>query len=498
MCTQLTVVHYLLPLDTSDSTEKIVNKYLERRKTPQYQAGKWQLCGLGIGAVIAGEFSGWNFGIATAGYKGFWVSNVLAALLYINLALCLAELACAIPVVGGTTAFCRAVFGNITGYFIGYIELFGYLCFMTFVCISICDLISHQTGLSDESWPIIWLIMLIITYIIVAHYNELSWKLICILAMVCLLEIFAFVLYAMSVADESNLYVGWPQDTEPNTGWGLGGIGIIQGVFSAAWWYTGFECVVHATKETSKPIKNIPFALIVSSLTFLLCAIFLTYFNVVVPPGAGILSASVFPMNDALIAATGGKHESAWVWILYPNLVLALLAYSWCSSRQSWALSRVGYMPQAISVTSEKGVPRRGVAYGCILTYILLLILFAFIQRGALDYGKVVTVSLDIILLCALTTYSWAAITYIGFTLFFPDAPRPFKNPFGIYSAGFLLFISVLVALVKIMTNGSTALVVILIYFVVNSFYFFFMQKMHLIPTEESLMKQFWEEYREY
>jgi ethanolamine permease len=301
----------------------------------------------------------------------------------------------------------------------------------------------------------------------------------------------------MRVADETYLEVGWPEGTEPNTGWGLGLIGILQGVFSSAWWYTGYECVVHATKETNKPIKNIPFTLIVASLVFVICSVTITYFNCVVPPGAGVTTASVFPFVDVLVHATGG-NEKAWRLIVYPSFITAILAYAWCSSRQVWALSRVGYMPQAISVTSKDGVPRRALAYSCIITFVMLMIIYVFIKKDGLELTRVLTLAMDICLLCALTTYVWIGITYIGFTLFFADAPRPFKNPFGLYSAGYLLFISTTIALVKIMVNAQTALLSIILYFLLNSFYFFFIQKMRLIPTEETLMKQFWAEYREY
>jgi ethanolamine permease len=474
----------------------MVDLYLARRKTPVFLAGKWQLLGLGLGAVLAGSFSGWAFGLITAGYDGFWVSIGLSIIMYVNLALCLAELACAIPVVGGITAFCRAVFGNIAGYFIGYVELFGYLGFMAFLVLTLSQLITDQTGLNTHLWPLLWIFMLIPLYILMSYYNSLSWKTMLTLSLVCMVQLFAFILYAMRYADETYIYKDWPEDTDMH--WGKGLIGIISSIFSTAWFFTGFECIVHATKETDKPIKNIPFVLIVCSITFCILAVAITYFNCTIAPGGGVVSGALFPILEAMDAATGYKHRYAWEWMLYPTTILNLITATWTASRQVWALARVGYMPQLFAVVPSHGTPARAIGVSCVLTYVILFILYRFIEAGKLAIDRVEVIYTDIVLLCAFAAYACTAITYIGFSLFFPNAPRPFKNPFGIYSAGLLMFIAVSASLVKIMTDGHIAIIAILIFFGLNSFYFFVLQGMHLVPTEESMMQQFWAEYRDY
>ncbi len=40
-------------------------------------AGFWGLWGLGVAAVISGDFSGWNFGIGGAGWGGFLIATVI-------------------------------------------------------------------------------------------------------------------------------------------------------------------------------------------------------------------------------------------------------------------------------------------------------------------------------------------------------------------------------------------------------------------------------------
>ena len=47
-------------------------------------AGFWGLWGLGVAAVISGDFSGWNFGIGGAGWGGFLIATVIVTLMYVG------------------------------------------------------------------------------------------------------------------------------------------------------------------------------------------------------------------------------------------------------------------------------------------------------------------------------------------------------------------------------------------------------------------------------
>ena len=49
------------------SYQKVDSKYFENRQLKRH-AGVWSLWALGVGAVISGEFSGWNLGLATGGW----------------------------------------------------------------------------------------------------------------------------------------------------------------------------------------------------------------------------------------------------------------------------------------------------------------------------------------------------------------------------------------------------------------------------------------------
>ena len=80
--------------------------YFESRGLRRY-AGVWSLWALGVGAVISGDFFGWNFGLAAGGFGGLLVATVIVAAMYVSLCYCIAEMSPALPHTGGAYSFAR-------------------------------------------------------------------------------------------------------------------------------------------------------------------------------------------------------------------------------------------------------------------------------------------------------------------------------------------------------------------------------------------------------
>ena len=55
------------------------SSYYEKRELKR-TAGVWGLWGLAVAAVISGDFSGWNFGIAAGGFGGLLVAFAILTL----------------------------------------------------------------------------------------------------------------------------------------------------------------------------------------------------------------------------------------------------------------------------------------------------------------------------------------------------------------------------------------------------------------------------------
>lgn len=92
--------------------------YFEGRKLRRY-AGVGSLWALGVGAVISGDFFGWNFGLAAGGFGGLLIATCIITLMYLGLCFSIAEMSTALPHTGGAYSFARSAMGPWGAYVTG-------------------------------------------------------------------------------------------------------------------------------------------------------------------------------------------------------------------------------------------------------------------------------------------------------------------------------------------------------------------------------------------
>jgi amino acid transporter len=78
--------------------------YFERRQLRRH-AGVGSLWALGVGAVISGDFFGWNFGLAAGGFSGLLVATGIITWMYAGLCFSIAEMSPALPHTGGAYSY---------------------------------------------------------------------------------------------------------------------------------------------------------------------------------------------------------------------------------------------------------------------------------------------------------------------------------------------------------------------------------------------------------
>ena len=81
---------------------------------------------LGVGAVISGHYSGWNFGLAN-GWGSMLVALFIIAAMYWGLIFSLAEMSPALPHTGAAYSFARSAMGPWGGMFTGLAESIEYV-----------------------------------------------------------------------------------------------------------------------------------------------------------------------------------------------------------------------------------------------------------------------------------------------------------------------------------------------------------------------------------
>lgn len=107
------------------SYDQVGDEYLQNRKLRK-SAGWILLWALGVGAVISGDYFGWNFGLK----YGFWslaIATVLMAAMYICMVFTIAELSAALPHAGGFFSFTRNAFGPTGGFICGLTDTIEYV-----------------------------------------------------------------------------------------------------------------------------------------------------------------------------------------------------------------------------------------------------------------------------------------------------------------------------------------------------------------------------------
>src|SRR6185295_3054106 len=58
--------------------------YFAKRQLRKH-ARVWSLWALGVGAVISGHFSGWNFGLVAGGFGGLFFAAIIIGVMYVCL-----------------------------------------------------------------------------------------------------------------------------------------------------------------------------------------------------------------------------------------------------------------------------------------------------------------------------------------------------------------------------------------------------------------------------
>ena len=130
--------------------------YFERRGLKRY-ARVWSLWALGVGAVISGQFSGWNLGIASGGWGGLFLAAMIVAVMYLGLCFSLAEMSPALPHTGGAYSFARTAMGPWGGFVTGLAESIEYIITPAVIVFFIG---SYLTGIFETApalQPVWWL-----------------------------------------------------------------------------------------------------------------------------------------------------------------------------------------------------------------------------------------------------------------------------------------------------------------------------------------------------
>jgi hypothetical protein len=149
--------------------------YFEKRGLRKY-AGVWSLWALGVGAVISGDFFGWNFGLAAGGFGGLFIATLIVVVMYLGLCFSLAEMSPALPHTGGAYSFGRSAMGPWGGFLTGLGENMEYVLTPAVIVVGIGGYLGAIFETPAELAPMWWLICYVVFVGLKSTPGAMPWR----------------------------------------------------------------------------------------------------------------------------------------------------------------------------------------------------------------------------------------------------------------------------------------------------------------------------------
>lgn len=450
------------------SARSVSQAYFEDRSLDSGGAGWLLLAGLGVAAVISGDFAGWNFGLAQGGWGGLLIATVVMAVMYLCMMFSIAELSAAIPSSGGAYAFARRAYGPFGGFMAGAAIMLATTVGPAAIVAFIGAYFDAVFGIGG--WPVFLVFYVVFVGLHVLGVGE-ALKIMFGITLVAIVALLVFAGAMIPHFDASNLF-----DIEPSPGGSAflpnGLTGIWAAMPFAIWFFIGVEGVALAAEETPDPKRNMPRAMIAAiSVLLVLAALML-----VLGPGGGGASAMMLadnPLTAALESHTAygerGLLSVGISLVALSGLVASFFSIIFVYSRQIFALSRAGYIPRFLSLTGSRKTP-----------------VFALTIPALIGFGLAVTQDPEYLVLMAVfgMSMSWLLTTssHIVLRIKEPNLPRPYRTPGGILT-GSIAFVLAAAAFIAGFLVEPTVVIGFGVVYALFLVYFAVYSRKHLVTT---------------
>jgi ethanolamine permease len=425
--------------------EEVDESYFRERGLRRY-ARVWSLWALGVGAVISGDFFGWNFGLASGGFGGMLVATTIITVMYLGLCFSIAEMSPALPHTGGAYSFARSAMGPWGGYVTGLAENMEYVLTPAVIVVGVGGYLGAIFGTGPEWAPLWWLL----AYAIFVGLNisgvEITFKFTVAITIVALAILAVFYAGALTKLDLSRYAFDVPADPGQSAWLPKGWRGVLGALPFAIWFYLAIEQLPLAAEEAHDPKRDMPRGIIAGLLTLIACAFLTLILSAGMAPGAAALGKSSEPLFEGFKTIFGaGTSSRVLALIAVAGLVASFHAIIFAYGRQIYSLSRAGYFPRFLSYTHRtKKTPHVSLVVGAALGY---GVAFAIHTLGG-DH-PVGAVLINMAVFGAVIAYALQMLSFILLRVRLPQLERPYVSPLGVPGAVLALVIA-LVTLVAL------------------------------------------------
>jgi ethanolamine permease len=480
--------------------EHVGAEYLEQRRL-QRRAGAWLIWGLGVAYVISGEYYGWQFGFAQ-GLGGMLLATILIAIMYTFMVYGISEMASAIPATGGPYAFGRRALGVWGGFINGLGATIEYLLAISVIGTGIGLYLTGLPGLDDL--PNIlgltageWLYILIFIAFLLIHFLGVRETLVSIfiVATIASIVLVVWFLYLLPDFDFSrfNTVPVDPDAAGASTFLPTGYIGILAAIPYAAWFYLAIEGTPMAGEETRDPARDVPKGSIAAMFTLIAFSA-LAFIAGGATMGAEDISTAANPIGDP-VAAIHGENWFFWFVVIVglSGLIASFHSVIYAYSRIIYALSRAGYFPRWLSLTSRnRKIPYWALTVPAVISMTLIIALARGLTppEGFLPLAYAGAIMVQISVFAALVTYIVMMLAYLVLKRREPDLERPYKAPGGVVMPAIAMIIAIVSLFAGVVYTTVTRWTIIwtIVAFLLGMVYFWLYSRHRLVaqaPEEE-------------
>jgi ethanolamine permease len=456
---------------------KPTSEYFEKRALRRH-ARVLHLWALGVAAVISGDFFGWNFGLTAGGFSGMLVALVVMTAMYAGLCFSIAEMSPALPHTGGAYSFARTAMGPWGGYITGLAENMEYILTPATIVVGIGGYLGAIFH-TPKSWEPGWWVVCYAVFVALNIFGvALSFRFSVFIALAALIVLIVFWIGAIPHVDFGRYAFDVPS-RGPLKGW-------LPALPFALWLYLGIEQLPLAAEESHDPRRDMPKGILYGLLTLIACSFLTMILSAAIAPGAAKLGASQEPLVLSFQTIAGSEWTKLFAVVACIGLIASFHTILYAYGRQIYSLSRAGYFPQWLSVTSSRHkTPVRALVSGSMLGIAAALGIYFFGQNS-----QVGAILLNMAVFGAVIAY---ILQMVSFLLLRRKAmERPYVSLLGVAGAWISMLISA-VTLVVLFLNPdyNKGVLGAAIWFALGIAYFAFYARKRLVlsPEEEFAIK---------
>ncbi len=431
---------------------------------------------LGVGIVLVGEYTGWNFSADKGGALAALIICWVVGLLYTSVAMIDSEVTSTVAAAGGQYAQAKHIVGPLMAFNVALYLVFAYTMLEVSNAIVVADTIKAYAGDGFTDWHYRGVIATIIVVLAALNYRGVLMTLNINLVITAIAFLAIIVLFFSVQPWSQGAVLKLGEMVTPDNALPYGWIGVIAGFHWGIWYYLGIEGTTQAAEEVRSPARSLPYGTMAGMITLLIGASLTWYICASLMPWQ-YLGFTYFPLLDAG-KLTGSKSLEM---LMFAATVLAATASAnGCindAARAWFSLGRDRYLPTWFSAVH----PTYRTPYRSIVFLVPIALAFAFTA----NLGQAITFSI----LSGVLHYTFMSINIVMFRNKWPlgSIRRGYTHPFHPLPA-IVLFILCVVTFFAIFLGYGAQLTAMVIFYIILSLWFHFYRYQYVRRGEQFTM----------